>query len=428
MLDGFVVDQNRSGHPDLSIRMAWSVQVPTVVHFESSSDSILAALAQTTRASIVTAAAGKSSLRKLVSQTTKAVNDAAAAIGGESGEHRKTIGNFLTDIDRLDCKACTRRQASTPDSLPPICCHDALEDPLVVAHPDNDPVCLHFATEMFEKLVARASSYYAALSNGHSKRKTDTTIRIVSPRDERLLTLTFLTMPTTTGAVDGSTRFPQGDARGARKAEVTLQLPAELNPKALSELPYIMFHEIFVHGPESWGCEGQRIATRSSCAMREGFVDAAAAFVLSSELSLKGLSFSALPHSSEWLAAGVLAAQRMRSSPVHMVAAGSSKRLATLRLNGSMMFDRYTVRNLGKTGAALAAAINLFDLSEADRGAYLGILGEAALLMDPEPSDLSTHEYRLAARLRQIADRRPLDFVALKNVLEEWKMIANSDF
>ncbi len=101
--------------------------------------------------------------------------------------------------------------------------------------------------------------------------------------------LRLKTMHTSGEDIGARTRFPTHDDFGDRNATVEINLPVDWFDEAhMKRLPYLMFHEICVHGPEAWhGASRSRAGpqrTSERCSFREGFVDAAATHTLVSWL------------------------------------------------------------------------------------------------------------------------------------------------
>ena len=107
---------------------------------------------------------------------------------------------------------------------------------------------------------------------------------------EAALQVRFCTQRSRDKEIGAKAMFPNDDCGGQRKTEIMLALPPDsLDHSNIRDIPYLIFHEIFVHSAESWGATSRRTPTNELCAFREGFVDAAGAQVLERGLADPGL-------------------------------------------------------------------------------------------------------------------------------------------
>lgn len=96
--------------------------------------------------------------------------------------------------------------------------------------------CWSLLTELFTCRVELAEETYGGLLNGH---------------EVRTLHLRLQTRRTTEADLGARTRFLH-ETGSKRRAIIELKLPIErFDDSHLTRLPYILFHEICVHGPEA---------------------------------------------------------------------------------------------------------------------------------------------------------------------------------
>jgi len=262
--------------------------------------------------------------------------------------HETIIATFRSCARKVSCGACAGKD---------ICNGHDLEDPRIVA---RGALCLEPLTSTFANLVALAARLYAMALHcpGHLE------LRLKTTRAEA------------TASLGGRTFFPDDDDAGQRKAVVEISLPLEeLNASHIVRLPYVMFHEVFVHGPESWTAAGRRVETSETCEFREGFVDAAAAHLLSVALTRRDVTLFDDESLRLLLAEATQAAHKERTTPGYgNTSLRAASELKTLRQNGAILFGAIERMNLGGHAALLAAIINSWPSSPRQRGAFLAHL------------------------------------------------------
>lgn len=229
-------------------------------------------------------------------------------------------------------------------------CEGKVADAHIVA---QRATCLDFVTTVFAFLVKLAESFYQPL---------------LRPTPSGELVIRLQTKHTNGRALEASTRFV-GDGPLERRAQVHVKLPLRFNATHLKRLPYLLFHEIFVHAPEAWGAASFREATAERCAFREGFVDAAALHVLQHGLR----DLDVVPHSHHDFAEPYRresrSAHRDRIShgPAGVELDDEEDDLVAIRESGSLAFDRLAESDLAKEAVDLAICINSLPLCENER-------------------------------------------------------------
>jgi hypothetical protein len=137
----------------------------------------------------------------------------------------------------------------------------------------------------------------------------------------------------------------------------------------------MMFHEIFVHAPESWEAQARRAETNERCAFREGFVDAAALYVLLSGLKRRKRvpdSHRDFIHSYE-IGAKLAHLERRNHGP-----GGRMSHVASTRDAGATVFDVLEKKGYAKDAVRIAICLNRLALSEEERTRVLIVLVEIA--------------------------------------------------
>lgn len=259
----------------------------------------------------------------------------------------------------------------------------------------------HFAA-MFRRLVDIAENKYDGRLDGKSE---DLTITFRVAHSPRLVT-------------EASTSF-QYDEPTQRHAELKVELPIEFNETHLTRLPYVLFHEIFVHAPESWTELTRRKPTNERCSFREGFMDAAALYAL--EAALRGQSFpEGHDEFREHYIAGAKAAHAHRTTLGPQGAQWGTDDgvgdLIRFREDGVRPFRRMREAGLGDEALAVALSLNPLSLTELDRARIVaalesltGALWEAGPDKPGATRWINVHRTVLAA----LAERRPNDLFTI---------------
>lgn len=177
----------------------------------------------------------------------------------------------------FDCNAC-----GPPDRA----CNDTTRvDKAFFADP-NDGLCLRFLKKTFELFAEEAERLYAAKVNG---------TRGVIP--ERILLETHRKQPSarSTLPIDGEFVHANGDDKTTVKVFWPIprgQLDAKVLDDAILSLPYLAFHEVFVHGPQGAALQADRFAVHDGCHFTEGAVDVVAFRTLVDDVLM---NYAALP-------------------------------------------------------------------------------------------------------------------------------------
>lgn len=403
----FRVDPDRSAHPDYDGRSKLAVRVLVAAHLEMPLDLDAVrrkghvALADYIRVGLklrIGQSAGYAGILEAVTTDVVAHRDAQQKSVGAASPHTAAL---LGALVKLGCASCTTMRV----------CSGQTTDHKIVSDARNQATCLGFILDMFARLVETAEAFYclhvgadALAAAGHPG-----------------LSLRLLVLPTQSRGMGAQTDFPSDDAVTNRCAHITVALPVDVLDKThLGALPYFLFHEIAVHGPEAWFDVGCRVTTPSTCALREGFVDAVAVAHLIDALR-HDLAFAAFPGLSQRLADLALKAHLDRTHPntgamVPAEAEAEDVR-GQVRQWGAATLEAYRSAGIERTGRKLAAALNLLVASDGVRGTYLAIARAVAIALTPATRSLGSLEYGAAVRLKQIVDRRNVDLVELADHL-----------
>jgi hypothetical protein len=186
------------------------------------------------------------------------------------------------------------------------------------------------------------------------------------------LALRLCTLPESARELTGETSFV-GDKIACRAADVAIKLPLQhFCDNHFCHLPFTMFHEVFVHGPQAWDTNGCRNIVGEHCALREGFVDAAACAALQAALDKKSLPRMLGPF-FEAVRLGIGEAHRIRSegpgSSKSPEAEEHERMIRKFRKVGRTAYEKLA----GKKPCAmqLALCLNLLELSDKHEGGRL---------------------------------------------------------
>ncbi len=272
---------------------------------------------------------------------------------------RLMIERFAAEAASIDCERCARNSGS---GLP---CNHSLDD---AQNMEYGGQCWSLLTELFTHLVGLAEEVYGPLLREHEIRD---------------LHLRLCTLRTTDAELGARTKFPPENGSG-RRATIELRLPVEeFNDTHLTRLPYILFHEICVHGPEAWLGGSRHLdgpeRTTELCAFREGFVDAAAAWLLCHRLVNAPERLGRHAALADKYEAATRAAHHERASvgPAGLRAGGERDRtlrgIKNSREQGQSLFARLLgldgdgLKATGGAVARLAFALNLLPLTDKER-------------------------------------------------------------
>lgn len=403
----FRVDPDRSEHPDYDGRSKLAVRVPVVAHLEMPLDLDTArrrghrVLARRIRNTLEVHIAQRTGYSGILEAVTGDVTAHRAAQQRSTGSASPQTAALLDTLGGLACASCTTRRV----------CSGRTTDHKIVNDARNQATCLGFILDMFSRLVESAEAFY------HVHVGEDA----LSAAGHPGLSLRLVTLPTLSAQLGAFTQFPSDDAVDNRCADVTVTLPVDvLDQSHLGALPYFLFHEIAVHGPEAWFDPGRRATTSTTCALREGFVDAAAVAHLIDALR-QDLAFAAFPNLSLKLADLTRQAHLNRINPntsaMVPAEAEAEDTRGQVRQWGSATFEAYRAAGLEQTGRKLAAALNLLAASDNARAAYLAIARAAATALAPATRLLGSPEYEAAVRLKRIVARRNVDLAELSDHL-----------
>ena len=392
----FIGDVAHQEHPSFENRKELAGKTLAVLHFDlaGGGSGELSNLSQMVRQrSAHRAFDNRVNLVDFLSDLHSKATDALAESPEPTREAQDQVAAFKAHADELDCTKCTAEEP---------CSGRILRDAALVA---AGGLCLSVVTRMFAALVDLATKGYRDV---HSS-SAPAIIRIVlkteiSRRDG--------------GELGGKTEFPQADALAARQASVTATLPlTEFGPQHLARLPYVLFHELFVHCPESWASVGPRRHTKETCGFREGFVDGAAASLLSRALNSGMVELSAFRRLSGDFAHETLAAHMARTSLVAVRRSAAAPGLIpaeSLRRKGAKAFALFR-EAVGTDAELLAAALNVLDASDEERSAFLILLESIALALPHGLEAASPYLRSLALDLRRLLSARPVDADAIGN-------------
>jgi hypothetical protein len=276
--------------------------------------------------------------------------------GHKEPESMKLISAFHENIEKIGCTLCL--SSGQIEGGP--CKNRPDHDRKVMSAGLYGPQCWSLLAELFISLTELAERHY-----------------------ERYIpagTLTLRLEPLNTGSNDASaqTYFPCSDAANGRQAIVRVLLPnGGFDERHLKLLPYLLFHEICVHGAESWR-GGSRsligpLRTSERCAFREGFVDAAAVSVLvewmyqtSNDLRRNWadlVEHCILPTQASHLHRAIPLATDDRGIKKAKIV----QKVQEAREEGIELYHKFVRRFGPKLSAQLAFALNLLELTEDDR-------------------------------------------------------------
>lgn len=304
---------------------------------------------------------------------------------------------FKAHVDEISCARCT---------TDPPCNGSMFRDAGLVADGGR---CLSIFTRMFTALIDLATDGYRDIVSATAPPRIDVTLKTEISRKQG-------------GEVGGKTEFPEADDIAARQAEVTATLPlTDFGQEQLARLPYVLFHEVFVHCPESWTKSGPRLHTKETCGFREGFVDGAAASLLARSLNTGRVQLSDLPQLSGDFALETMSGHLARSSLVIArlpAAVPGLLPVESLRRKGAKAFALFR-EAIGTDAELLAAALNVLDATDDERSAYLVLL-EAVSQALPGGLERATPYMRgLALDLRRLLSARPVDAEAIGSFIRD---------
>lgn len=200
----------------------------------------------------------------------RSLGDFVRAIADELSRNHGTRDNdlgsnlllerFLSGAKHFDCIACGSRKSA-------VC--DGWNDDQIFRDPRGGR-CLNFLRELVETLASVTVFEYARLAKGSFKKSRLPNIHIETrpwQGDHQS------TMP-----IDGIWIPPPEEGDGCATLRVIWPFHRDLS-EALKSLPYLLFHELFVHWPQGSSSADRPFTVATDCSFTEGAVDAVASEV-----------------------------------------------------------------------------------------------------------------------------------------------------
>ncbi|HET7411800.1 MAG TPA: hypothetical protein VFJ18_03980 [Pararhizobium sp.] len=191
------------------------------------------------------------SLIAFLEEVARNIAEASAHVDGDSAcAARKAL---RTDARRLfDCRKCGR---------PGLVCNDVVDIEMM-----SDPKggrCLGFLTGMVEAFAKAAEGCYKELLGRNAA------CGMVPP-----IVLETFRMSRGHGSLPVDGEFEQTANRPQALLRIYWPMDETLD-EAIKSLPYVVFHEVFVHAAQGAALKGPRFKVKETCAFTEGAVDAA---------------------------------------------------------------------------------------------------------------------------------------------------------
>ncbi|HEX7945000.1 MAG TPA: hypothetical protein VF495_10060 [Phenylobacterium sp.] len=302
---------------------------------------------------------------------------------------------LISTVGEIQCVACAQRVGGAP-------CAGGFGD---APNLRGLAACLEPISEVFRTVANIAEAAYGEVLDDRSE----------------ALRLRLVIEAVTGDLVTGGTSFPE-DTPAVRSARIALGVPVEtFDGNALGHAIYVLFHEVFVHGPEGWLGDGQRTPSNDRCALREGFVDAAGVHLFLRCLRDGGAP-GVLSSHVERLAADVEFAHisRVHAAPFAVSGARAAhiQSVVSNRRAGRDWFE--TLEHVGWADRAcrLAMCLNTLSLTPEQKGALIPPLHRAIGSLKHRSTDAQPGKYsNMLADLLEAADR--LDAPAARAILEE---------
>jgi hypothetical protein len=258
---------------------------------------------------------------------------------------RDLFQQFAEGLSVNQCEDCAGRAKQRP-------CNGKLADWSVMSRGMD---CWRFLTELFQSLVDFASEIYSPLLPADSSLQLRIGLQTTTSSDEKLT---------------AETRYAK-DSSSERAAQVILYLPEAIVQEHLEHLPYVIFHEVFVHVAESFLDAGVRSPTPETCPFREGYMDSVAAMLLARVLKEEPHRIPAFFREfTREMSLAVEIAHHMRLSPAGPSAEASTqeaRRISNVvkaRRDGRMAFEE-VVEAVGIGHARnIGVAANVMELDE----------------------------------------------------------------
>jgi hypothetical protein len=285
----------------------------------------------------------------------------------------EAFNDFEQDLGIVSCYNCVKYRLFDDKKLiaeliEPSICNGTNDEPNLT----DRAACLYIITSIFGMAVQLAEESYRTLL-----------------KDAEIgLTISIKFRATEEKSLGASTTLR--DREGMRIAIIEVKLPAEdFDHHQYFNLPYYIFHEVCVHAPEAWDYPGSRplLVTPSTCPLREGFVDAAAAHILDRALSQNKLGIEHDRFKEEFQLA-TQTSSLSRAIPRAEVEASDLSRdqfmqeITEARHRGQVLFLKIASEIGDDAAADLALALNLLSLDDNRRDQ---LVAELTLALDPRP-------------------------------------------
>jgi hypothetical protein len=396
----FVGNIAHRDHPSFENRKELAGKALAAIHFDltGGGDPELAAISEMVRQrSTRRANDNRLNLTTFLDDLHSKAVEAAAENPGRNPLVQAGLTAFKAHATSMNCARCTRNQP---------CSGNTVRDPALVA---AGGLCLSIFTQMFTALIGLTNEAYQNIMSTVSPTQIHVTLKTEISRKA--------------GAeVGGKTEFPSSDGRSTRAASVTATLPlGGFGQEHLTRLPYVLFHELFVHCPESWANEGSRPHTKETCGFREGFVDGAAASLLYRALNGGRVKLSDLPSLDGEFAletmAGHLARTSLDASRLSTATPGLVP-VESLRRKGAKAFALFR-EAIGVDAELLAAALNVTSATDDERAAYLILLESMSQALAGGLENATRYMRNLVLDLRPLLSARPVDAEAVAKFFRE---------
>lgn len=196
------------------------------------------------------------SLIDFLTNVADQIDSASAHIAGEPVDEVRRSMRTMTK--HFDCSNCGKRG---------MVCNGGIVDNNLFADPEGGR-CLQFLVVMIESFAHAAEQYYRAVAGDSCPTTLIPSIILETYRNKK----TCGTLP-----IDGEFQPPLIDAAAVLRIYWPIDKTLD---QAILSLPYLVFHEVFVHGAQGSALPGPRFKVFDTCAFTEGAVDAVACDLL----------------------------------------------------------------------------------------------------------------------------------------------------
>lgn len=306
------------------------------------------------------------------------LRDVGSAVAVEAEKARVAQNPAMRAFSRhmsLDCRACADKARAQ-------ICNGSIADGIAIAS-GGDGTTIPSGGECWTLLAGliQMLGEFAQLHYAH-----------VPTMQNAVLRVAWKTQIAAHGDIGGATTFPRNDAASNRAAEIMIDLPDEgLDESHFGKLPYVIFHEIFVHAPESWGSAGRRYPSSDMNPFREGFLDRLAYLLL--EQFLKKRLSSPFAHATDFFLAQAEVAHSGRldlggSASLQTRAAEQQRLRIGARQHGRTLLNRWQDICTLKRIARLSTRLNALELTDKQQRKLLKILDLATEAAEWDEPDL----------------------------------------